>query len=339
MPADTPYGNCSSIVVRFNDSDGTTDRRTWMIKITGLLDQIWAIPLGAELMNDIKRTQHTVFVQPALAQSNQCAAANANCYVRLRQAYEGMGSVKFDVELTEAFQRAQRAGISLDGVANRLAGGLSAVTVETARNVAKPSGAPAGYEVRKVDKKGAVVTKKVDGTPVPVWIDAKVTPDSMKALLQGLCDGSRKKMELQMRRGARALSDDLIRCFYIPNATVGDEYLKRGAGCNATISFKPDVSESCWLDEHVTRPPAIGLVHELIHAWRNVNGLRYFKDKEKFADAPTPDDEVMTTGFPPYQWEKYTENMFRGLWAKDTEGAINAPGTPLHGAQPLRHKY
>lgn len=64
----------------------------------------------------------------------------------------------------------------------------------------------------------------------------------------------------------------------------------------------------------VYRPPGIGLVHELIHAWRNVNGLRYFKDKEKVLDAATPDDEVMTTGFPPYNNEKYSENVFRSLW-------------------------
>jgi hypothetical protein len=336
MPADTPYANCAAIVIRFNDSDGTTDRRDWMIKITGLLDQVWGIPLGAELMNDIKTTGHKVYVQPALAQSNQCGAANANCYVRLRQAYEGMGGFQFDVELRSAFARAKRAGISLEGIAKRLASGLSAVTVETARNVAKPTGDGAEYEKRKVDKSGKVVTQK--GSSAAVWVTAKVTVESMTELLQGLCDGSRKKIELQMRRGGRSLSDDLIRCFYMPNPTSANEFLERGAGCSATISFKPDVSESCWLDEHVTRPPAVGLAHEMIHAWRNVNGLRYFKDKEKLADAPTPDDEVMTTGFPPYQWEKYSENLFRALWAGGV-GAIDAPGTDLHGKQPLRHKY
>jgi hypothetical protein len=336
VPTDTPYTNCTSIIIRFNDSDGTTDRRDWMIKITGLLDQIWGIPLGAELMNDIKTTAHKVYVQPALAQSNQCAASNGNCYVRLRQAYEGIGPFKFDTELTAAFTRAKRAGISLEGVAKRLAGGLSAVTVETSRNVARPLPNGAGYEMRKVDKKGKVVTQK--GTGAPVWVDAKVTADSMTALLQGLCNGTRKKMELQMQRGGRRMSDDLIRCFYMPNPSAGNEFLERGAGCNATISFKPDVSESCWLDEHVSRPPAVGLVHELIHAWRNLHGTRYFMDKEKVSDAPTPDDEVMTTGFPPYQWEKYSENLFRALWAGGV-GSINAPGTDLHGKQPLRHKY
>jgi Effector protein len=335
MPSDTPYAKRPAIVVRFNDSDRVTDRGAWAAKITALLDEIEGMRLGAELMYDIQQSGRTVYVQPALAQGNQCGAGSHNCYVRLRQALENFG-FDFATELRTAFERAKRAQISLDGIARRLASGMSAVTVETSRNVARQSGSGAGYEKRKLDRKG----KPVYSSPgVPVMVDAKMTFDSMRDLLLGLCDGSRKKDELQMRRGNRMLSDDLIRCFYIPNPTPGTEFLVRGLGSDATISFKPDVVESCWLNEHVKRPPAIGLAHELIHAWRNVHGLRYFKDKEKVADAATPDDEVMTTGFPPYQWEKYSENMFRTLWADHREGAIIDPGTPMHGAQPLRHKY
>lgn len=339
MPDDTPYANCTSIVIRFNDGDNVTDRHDWSDKVVGLLDQIHGLPLGAELMGEIAQTRHTVYVQPALAQGNQCAAANHNCYVRLRQALDSMGGMDFKTELERAFLRAARSRITIEGVAKRLADGMSAVTVETARNIAKQNGGPAGYEMRKLDKKGAVVTKVVNGNPQAVWVDAKFTQESAMDLLIGLLDGSRKKAELQLRRNGRYLSDDLIRCFYIPNPTVADEYLQRGTGCNATISFKPDVDQSCWMDEHVTRPPGIGLVHELIHAWRNLMGTRYFKDKEKLADAPTPDDEVMTTGFPPYQWEKYSENMFRGLWAKSAVGHIVSADPKLHGLQPLRHKY
>jgi hypothetical protein len=336
MPQDTPYATCPSIVVRFNDGDAVTNRADWSAKVVALLDMIHAIPLGAELMGDIAATRHTVYVQPALAQSNQCGAANSNCYVQLRQAYEGYGAVDFGQELLRAFGRAARAGLSIDGIARRLTAGVSPVTVETARNVARPTGTASVYQARKLDRKGNVVNLEPG---VPKLVDARLTFESMRELLWGLCIGERKKMELQMARNGRTLADDVIRCFYVANAGVADEFLQRGSGCSATISFKPDVDQSCWLDEHITRPPGIGLVHELIHAWRNVNGTRYFKDKEKLPDAPTPDDEVMTTGFPPYQWEKYSENMFRGLWAQHAVGAINAPGTPLHGMQPLRHKY
>jgi hypothetical protein len=52
-------------------------------------------------------------------------------------------------------------------------------------------------------------------------------------------------------------------------------------------------------------------VHELVHAWRNVAGLRLFDDAQACG---LDDDEVMTTGFPPYTYEKYTENKFRLVW-------------------------
>ncbi len=337
MPFDTPYASCDCIIIRFHDSYAVADRGVWSDSVVALLDLIRAIPLGRELMDEIKGTKHTLFLQPAVAQSNQCAAANHNCYVRLRQAYESFGSFDFRTELKSTLDRAARSQISLGGIARRIMGGMGGATVQTSRNVAPPSGDRVTYEKRKTDKTGKVVTDKK--TSAPVWIDAKLTEDSLLELLQGLLDGSRKKMELQIRRNGRSLSEDLFRCFYIPNATVADEYMQRGSGCNATISFNPAVTASCWLDEHITRPPAIGLAHEMIHALRNMQGLRVFKDKEKLADAPTPDDEVMTTGFPPYQWEKFTENMFRTLWAINDIGAIDAPGTELHGKQPLRHKY
>jgi hypothetical protein len=59
------------------------------------------------------------------------------------------------------------------------------------------------------------------------------------------------------------------------------------------------------------RPPAIGLAHELCHAWRNAVGQRLFDDA---ISCGLDDDEVMTTGISPYQYEKYSENLFRSLW-------------------------
>ena len=40
-------------------------------------------------------------------------------------------------------------------------------------------------------------------------------------------------------------------------------------------------------------------------------GLRLFEDATR---AGVDDDEVMTTGFPPYHNEEISENMFRGQW-------------------------
>jgi hypothetical protein len=49
--------------------------------------------------------------------------------------------------------------------------------------------------------------------------------------------------------------------------------------------------------------------------------LRFLIGQRLFDDALScnlPDDEVMTTGFPPYQYEKYSENLFRAQWTGRT---------------------
>jgi hypothetical protein len=82
------------------------------------------------------------------------------------------------------------------------------------------------------------------------------------------------------------------------------------------VRFNPTGAYSCELDvEGTTRPPAIGLAHELCHAWRNVTGQRFFEDATR---AGVDDDEVMTTGFPPYENEVISENMFRAQWVGET---------------------
>ncbi len=309
MPVETPYAPYPSFIIRFMDTDAKTDRNLWKAAVTDMLDKIRNIGLGKELMDSIKDSARTVYIQPALAQGNQCAAANRNCYVKLRQAWEGMaGDIK--VELKDAFRRAEGSGYSVRGIAKRIHG-YGAVTVETDKNILPVQNEP----FMKREKKFGGGFKTKGGTDV--WKETKLTVDRIEEMLNGLMDGSVKKLDFGFHRGGRFLAEDLFRAFYIPNPEVGTEFLVRGAGSNSTISFDPFKEQSCHNDVLVYRPPGIGLVHEIIHAWRNVNGLRYFKDKEKTTIAPTPDDEVMTTGFPPYQYEKFNENIFRGLWGKD----------------------
>ena len=90
--------------------------------------------------------------------------------------------------------------------------------------------------------------------------------------------------------------------------------LRPSGGARAGLFFNPTKVVACELDvKGTTRPPAIGLVHELVHAWRNVAGQRLFDDAQACG---LNDDEVMTTGFPPYVHEKYTENKFRIGWTE-----------------------
>jgi len=309
MPDERPYSHYNHIIIRFLDSFKASDRNAWEAATLGLLEQIRAIPLGADLMDEIQDTGHKVFIQPAIAQGNQCAASNRNCFVKLRQAIDGLaGDVK--TEFQTALDRAARSQVTLQGIAKRIAAGMSVMTVETDKNVARPSG-PAKFMALARDKAGKVLRKD----NMDVRKDAKLTPEKIEQLLRGLLDGSTKMLDLNITRDGRWFKDDLLRAFYIPDPKLATEWAPRGAGCSATISFNPTKEDSCWNNVLIKRPPGIGLVHEMIHAWRNVLGLRYFPDKEKHANAPTPDDEVMTTGFPPYQYEKFSENLFRGLWA------------------------
>jgi hypothetical protein len=50
------------------------------------------------------------------------------------------------------------------------------------------------------------------------------------------------------------------------------------------------------------RPPFIGLAHELVHAWHNLNGV---------AKRDTKEEEFFTVGIPPYDDVKICENLIR----------------------------
>ncbi|MGD0363394.1 MAG: M91 family zinc metallopeptidase [Bryobacteraceae bacterium] len=72
------------------------------------------------------------------------------------------------------------------------------------------------------------------------------------------------------------------------NDFIGDSTLEKGA------------AENKWR----TRPPWIGLAHELVHAWRFVAGRCIFTGNNLA-------DEQLATGVPPYMLGKYNENGMR----------------------------
>ena len=85
-------------------------------------------------------------------------------------------------------------------------------------------------------------------------------------------------------------------------------WLPPGIGCNCRINYDPDSHHQC-ADDPLSpiRLPVIGLFHEMVHAWRYMTGKGlYIKN---------PDiEEVITTGLAPYQYEPYSENLFRALY-------------------------
>jgi len=78
-----------------------------------------------------------------------------------------------------------------------------------------------------------------------------------------------------------------------------------GPGTGSNVSYNPDRTQiGDGSQPWHTRPPAIGLAHELMHANHSANGTNDF----------TPTGEDMVVGNPPHDSEPFTENKVRSEW-------------------------
>ena len=67
------------------------------------------------------------------------------------------------------------------------------------------------------------------------------------------------------------------------------------------------INSSCAIDPAMkNRHPALGLVHEMIHAYHSATG-RNMRVRNGGGNL----EEVITTGLPPYQYEEFSDNRFR----------------------------
>jgi hypothetical protein len=92
-------------------------------------------------------------------------------------------------------------------------------------------------------------------------------------------------------------------------------YLQPGRGADCKVGINVERPNQCWSDRtrHM-RYPTISMVHELVHAWRFMTGRALAYLNEQGAEDV---EEVITTGLPPYNFEKYSENLFRTQWSGD----------------------
>lgn len=97
---------------------------------------------------------------------------------------------------------------------------------------------------------------------------------------------------------------------------------KPGPGSNSTVEYDPD-TKKINSEDWGTRPPAIGLAHELIHARHAAEGTvsEGEVDNDSKPDPADPkkiakedNEEVRTVGLPPYDKEETTENKIRSEW-------------------------
>ncbi|HRH48840.1 MAG TPA: PAAR domain-containing protein [Panacibacter sp.] len=108
--------------------------------------------------------------------------------------------------------------------------------------------------------------------------------------------------------------------------SVGESKTKKGNRCWPTktppeIEYNPD-KETIGPQPWLTRPPAIGLAHEIIHADHGANGTLYTgsapndsKPNPGSLLPPTaPLEELHTAGIPPNDSDPFTENKIRSEW-------------------------
>lgn len=89
-----------------------------------------------------------------------------------------------------------------------------------------------------------------------------------------------------------------------------------GWGLSPKVKFNPLGQWHCVHDPAMhQRPAAIGLAHELIHALHCMKGI----DMGDVISGHEMLEEIITTGFPPYNFEEFSDNKFRTQWPSKLE--------------------
>lgn len=259
---------------------------TWLSKVKAMLDDLYVFSVGHHLLNDINDTKKTiVIIPPPNAQgghTNMCVSGGDTIFYRLVAAFRQSTNYSVRAELGYALMHAAAAGWTLKKISDTVAMGMTPATVRTAQNLRPPVGA------------------------------RPLTGDQIAKMIEDVADGADAVILQNTMNGQHTLEYDLLRFLR--------HWLKPGSGAGSKVWFNPDGLVACMGDKMKKRPPAIGLAHELCHAWRNAVGQRLFDDAQ---GSKVDDDEIMTTGFPPYQYEKYSENLFRTAWGRTMDLRVN----------------
>ena len=264
------YAKCTAV-----SSNGS---EIFWAAVTKHLDRINALQSGPRFLQAIQRTGRRITIAMAGTSGNSTSFANAGAPL-LVQAILTNDDTMFRNELKVATGQAGAQGIPLDHIARQLSEGLTPVTYRAASNVVPPKSkvaTPAGADAQAVLAAHAHAAMRSMG------------------VLKDLMDG---KLTLAQ------LADD----WKVDLPRVLRPWLTPGRGTDSTISFDPGDWKPCAIDPAMkNRHPALGLVHEMIHAYHSATGrnMRVRNGNENL-------EEVVTTGLPPYQFEEFSDNRFR----------------------------
>jgi len=271
------YKNYSDVIV-----DGDV---RYCGRVEECLNSIDALTDGKRLLTALCGTAHHVTIVDAAPGGNSTSTAGARDGWRpiLLQAMAVNSQNQFQTEMLAALDKAQRGGITVEHLARQLTLGLSPVTYRASANVARPAPIKFTWWEKNVTGVKKVMDKRVAGNAETILRLA-----SGEVPLSALPDGWKNDLPRLLRN-----------------------YLTPGPGASPTVKFNPLGTMHCPHNPSMHgRPPAIGLAHELIHALHCIQGVNQRDNRiggEKL-------EEIITTGFPPYNFEEFSDNKLRTQW-------------------------
>lgn len=123
------------------------------------------------------------------------------------------------------------------------------------------------------------------------------TPTGAK-MLKSIEDSGQKVTFQETSNGNSATPDDRSKAQRKADGTPG-------AGTGSTVKYNPNKTQiGDGSEPWMTRPPCVGVAHELVHVYHSANGTNDFTQK----------GEDMAVGNAPYDTEPVTENKMRDEW-------------------------
>ncbi|HLJ17178.1 MAG TPA: M91 family zinc metallopeptidase [Bryobacteraceae bacterium] len=277
------FAKCPSIV-----ADGA---EVFTVAVIKHLDKIATLTSGAALLQEILGSRKRIKIVMTDASTGNATSYLPAASPLLVQAINGKLDDMFRNDLKVVIAKAKAAGIPIDFIARQLTEGLTPVTYSSAENVVQPASkvsTPAGASATTVMALHASAAMRALG------------------ILQELMDG-----KLTVQQLPASWDKDLPRILR--------PWLTPGRGADSTIYFDPGDWKPCALDPAMkNRHPALGLVHEMVHALHSARGrnMRVRIGTENL-------EEIITTGLPPYQFEEFSDNKFRTELGKEINLRMN----------------
>ena len=268
--------------------ESTSDE--YIRKVKGCLNRILSMARGAEFLTAINSSGRTLTVKGwGGGDSGNSCGMNIDGYALLSKAIKRDLSAEFTTELGKAVAKAEASGMKRDFFASQLSEGVLPTTHKTSDNIGAPKSRVQVPQVNQGSGKTIMDYHGQKATEARTFLDELIA-------------------------GTRSLSD-------VPAEWKNDlqrllrNFLRPGPGCSCNVYFNPN--DFCAASGNAAvknRPPTIGLAHEMVHAYRAMHGLTvyvYYNGDDL--------EEVITSGFPPYQYEKFSENIFRTQYKGDEQ--------------------